>query len=137
MTKWRLILLLISLVCILALSWLVPRLMMPTHRINGDSFERIQDGMTLTEVEDIIGVPPGIYTDPSNYYIARFGPGRAITVKDWHTIDTRYPGRKGWYGDNGWIWVELDQDGRVIGKSLVTHIHRPNFLDRIRGWLGW
>ena len=95
----------------LAVFWGV-RLLTPPHRINRESLEKIQVGMTLDEVEAILGVPPGEYA-------------------------TKECGIE-WVGDEGAIHVMLNPEGRVSYKAWLEpwFIGEVTFFDKLQGWFG-
>jgi hypothetical protein len=113
MTKPRLFWLTFAACLGLAAFWGV-RLLTPRHRINRESLEKIQVGMTLEEVEAILGVPPGDYA-------------------------TKECGIA-WVGDEGAIHVMLTPEGRVSYKGWVEPwrelIGEVTLLDKLRGWFG-
>jgi hypothetical protein len=74
----------------------------PQHQITFEAFGKIKNGMTLNEVEEIVGVPPGIYYQ-NQRRPARFEPKRK---------------RAEWQADRVVIWVDL-QDGKVIDACAV------------------
>jgi len=63
----------------LSLLWMVPR-----HRINRESFERIMVGMTESEVAAALGVPAGDYcSTPEGTILTCFipdGPGACVPL---------------------------------------------------------
>src|SRR6516162_3801725 len=70
----------------------------PKHNINLASLEKIENDMTLADVEAILGVPAGDYTS---------GPTSS------HCDGWYGPGDKEWAGDDGVISVWLDAQGRI------------------------
>jgi hypothetical protein len=91
-------------------------------RINSASYERIQKGMSFEEVQEILGVPPGIYTSLSTYnYMPRLPSCGLISkwsVKD-HLNTERInpvPDLKCWYGDEAFISVYFDCANLVSDK---------------------
>jgi hypothetical protein len=96
----------------------------PKHNINGASFEKIKQGMTLAEVEAILGGPAGDYTTRP-------------TISE---CDGRLgPGDKEWVSDDAAISVWFDPKGGILDAS-VSPVFRRNdltWLERLRTWLGW
>jgi hypothetical protein len=83
--------------------------------------KRIREGMTLAEVEAITGRPADFRCPPTQF-------GRPIGYGEWD-------------GEGGTIVVDFDEDGcalyarwRVARGGAVS---RPDFLARLRAWLGW
>ena len=96
------------------------------------NFEKIQQGMTLTDVEDLLGCPPGNYAtgrlymkvvqnDGSIYYQPMIGIGlhsHGITdpgLGTWH----------GWRGDRGEITVLVDEEGKVSRADFCAGQRLP------------
>jgi hypothetical protein len=105
----------------------LPRLNRKTNPppVSHERYERIREGMTVEEVEAVIGVPPG------NYETRRH---RRITYA--------FPWSDSiWRGDEGAIAVRFDGSGRVkwhtfIDISEYTVDDDPNFVEKLREWLG-
>src|SRR5262249_18492619 len=74
----------------------------PDDWMTPELHSRIQPGMTLTEVEQLLGCPPGDYCATARIHVAaRAGPNR-----NW--------------GSRRWVvFVRFDQSGKVIDSSLV------------------
>jgi hypothetical protein len=77
--------------------------------IDKDTCDRVQPGMSLAEVEAILGGPPGNYT---GFF---FGTDASITL----TV-AGSSNRKQWTGTRGVLLVFFDDQGRVI-----TQMHFP------------
>jgi hypothetical protein len=90
----------------------------PNDRITFVAFEAIQPGMSLPEVEGVLGCPPGRYAEPR---LCLLGP------PDPHV--------KEWWGARALLFVHFGNDGRVVRKYLLD-VHgkpyRPDLLDRLR-----
>ena len=84
----------------------------PSFRINRASFEQIEHGMTVQDVTNITGVPPGDYCNTPMKLIG-------------HVYDEI------WWSDNGLILLTLDEAGLVTGKEFI-HVNDDSPLDRIR-----
>jgi hypothetical protein len=81
---------------------------------------RIKPGMTLAEVEALLGSPPWHSEDFAEYGVNRLG----------------YRWSRLWKAEGAWAEVSFGADGRVraaVGRELP----RPGPLDRLRAWLGW
>jgi hypothetical protein len=91
-----------------------------------ESFERIQEGMTLAEVEAILGGPPRDYTGGSMVPIIILSNTSA-----W--ADSRM-----WVGDEMAIDVALDDSGRIFLKEARPVLPaRDGSWDRLRRLLPW
>lgn len=112
----------------LAVFWgarlLSPRFLEHPHRINLASYEKIQGGMTLSDMESLLGVPPGDYSTQSYF---RFG---GIGLSDAWQIE--------WIGNEGRIGVQLDKQNRVTRHAWEQHFNTEETLfDKVRGWFGF
>jgi hypothetical protein len=95
------------------LSW-------PRTAITRENAERIQPGMTLAEVEAILGGP------------ARDeGPEQRSAV----SIQSVRPDRE-WNSAQVSVWVFLDVEGRVRECRAIPVPPAPGPLERLRRWLG-
>ena len=95
------------------LSW-------PRTAITRENAERIQPGMTLAEVEAILGGP------------ARDeGPEQRSLV----SIQSVRPDRE-WNSAQVSVWVFLDVEGRVRECRAIPVPPAPGPLERLRRWLG-
>jgi hypothetical protein len=80
---------------------------------------RINEGMTLQQVEAILGCPPGDYTR------AGVPPSHSDSILS--TEETR---EEAWLGETGSIHVTFDKDGRVALSSYSeTHKSREDWVD--------
>jgi len=132
MTKRRLLWLAYAACVLLAVFWGV-RLLTPRHRINQESFEKIQVGMTLEEVAEIVGAPPGAYaTGP--FLLCR------SSWKNCPEISGSLGGDQEWIGDEVALAVWLDSQKRVtqvqFGDVVPIGIRQETFFDKARAWLG-
>src|SRR5262249_15470800 len=95
----------------------------PSHNINLATVERIQKGMTLAEVEAILGVPAGDYTT---------GPTTS------HCNGWMGPGDKEWAGDEGVIAVWFDREGKISGADFAPVSPRTGltWFEKLQIWLG-
>jgi hypothetical protein len=121
--KRRLIYLAILAVLGLAAVWLL----WPAHghRITQANFNQIQKGMQETDVEGILGVPEGTYTDgPPSLFKS---PSKGGVSKSWKT----------WRGDAGAAFIGFDRKGEVTEKYFVRPLRSyDSFLGKLRRWLG-
>jgi hypothetical protein len=95
----------------------------PKHNINLASIEKIKAGMTLAEVEEILGVPPGDYTTTPTTSLSDGWMG---------------PGDKEWAGDDGVISVWFDPQGRILAANLAPVSPRTGltWFERLQMWFG-
>ena len=118
-----------KLVCFAIVAALIPavyffmRPSVPKHNINPASPKKIIRGMTLEEVEAILGVPSGDYTT---------GPTTSIRNRLWGR------GGKEWASDDGLIIVWFDPQDRVENMRLAPVIQRTglSWFERLQIWLG-
>jgi outer membrane protein assembly factor BamE (lipoprotein component of BamABCDE complex) len=108
-------------------SWFLTR--PRPHRINQEGFDRITDGMTRQEVEEVLGRPPGDYTDRRDY------PGEVhfpITL-GWDDTTSMYSSDE-WVSDQGRIVVYFDQAGMIREKQFysVDHLSERPWTERVR-----
>jgi len=115
------------------------------------AFGRIRLGMTLEEVEVVIGQPPGNYDTKHRIGTPSMGPlGRCVRetgIPDSSLDDAAgrpgpgYSGPlkvKSWLWNDYWIWVAFDDHGKTVGYYLIEVIddhyprHLPDFLDQVR-----
>ncbi len=89
------------------------------------TYDRIQNGMTESEVEAVVGLPPGDYaTAPTEYDrgTAGFEEFKAI------------PGLVQWSGDEGTILVGFDFSWRVAKKAYWPAVGKTE-KSTLRSWL--
>jgi hypothetical protein len=74
-------------------------------RINEANSERVKEGRSQAEVEEVLGGPPGDYrTRPAQVFLDHWAFGR--------------PGRlEVWYGDEGAVLVYFDSTGEVLDPA--------------------
>ena len=124
--KWLAIVLAVLLLGLGAALFLWPR-----DKITTESYTIIQSGMTMNEVETILG-RSGI-----NYEEYRVQRG-TLKGNDEHLQTDWKPTKEGlkvWIGQNGSIGIQF-HEGRVVGKAF-RGIVKPNIIYRFRDWLGW
>lgn len=119
----------IALICV-ALVLIVGSWILRPQRdqVNNDSISRIERGMTLHEVESILGAPPGDYTTREVLYVARPAPG----YRPWLHKNTA----KVWASNDAKVAIHFDDSGRVEGVFPEIKVGRRESLwDRFRKWL--
>ena len=120
MRRWRLF---IGLGLVLLLGSLVAWFIVVPSEVR--AYYWIREGMTLSEVEDVIGLPPGDYKNPKlpkyELSVSNDGSGRPVTVQLWR-----------W--DSHEIWVAFDADGKTVWKELDPN--RISLFDRVRAFWG-
>jgi hypothetical protein len=95
------------------------------------NYEQIREGMTLDEVEAILGDPAGDYTGGQFYALpvpaVKFLPPRHIPVI-W----------RDWISKEGCISIGFSESGQVGRKRLLpVEREHATFLDRLRHLLPW
>jgi hypothetical protein len=95
----------------LVLAGVLVALVMPRHcPVNRAAYDRIEEGMSLAEVEALLGGPPGDYrTVWTREEDKLFGPTRLSGVALVY----------GWAGDEGNVYVMPDRNGIVCWKDFV------------------
>jgi hypothetical protein len=86
---------------------------------------RIQDGMTIAEVEALLGGPAGDYQTP----------GRPHTTYMYHYAHPVGSVEKKWIGDEGLAIVAFDSEGRVV-VHLYIDAADYSMHARLRRWIG-
>src|SRR5215471_8048203 len=116
MTHRRLFWLAFAACLCLAVFWGV-RLLTTQHRINRESFEKIQVGMTQSDVESLLGVPPGDYSTREYTFLEPPWP----LSKIWEFQ---------WIGNDGRIRVKLDEKRNVATYHWCPHLIKETLLDK-------
>jgi hypothetical protein len=147
MTHRRRLLLILSLLALAAVGIsVVLCLTQPKHRINRDTLARIQPGMTVQEVEDLLGVPPGnnsggknevLFGIVSTYTAVEQLPAlnqeqQVLTFEDLANLE-----QKKWIGEEYAILVLFDKQGRVLVAMEGFVPSSDSVLARMRRWLHW
>jgi hypothetical protein len=97
------------------------------------NFEKIQEGMTLAEVEGLLGCPPGNYAtgrlymrvvqhDGSIFYAPMIGFALCSQGINDPALGTCY----GWHGDRGTISVVVDGADRVVRADYCEGRRLPS-----------
>src|SRR5262245_20090108 len=133
----RLAILLGLVVVILGAGYLTLWLTTPKQHVTREAFDRIQNGMTLAEVEAIIGLPQGNYATGPTWVVASptaTTPGVYRVKLGYNPRDARWCQ---WTDDYGMIRVHFDEQGKADAKEF-DHCcpMNPRFLDRLRKLLG-
>ena len=102
------------------------RVFWPAHRISFDNILKIRNGMTLAEVETILGAPPGNYSTTG-----RMPP--AVGPDAYHPT----PHYESWVADEASVTFWFDEEGRVVMEASCSSARGASLLDYIRVWLGW
>jgi hypothetical protein len=111
----------LALVVLCLSSWLL----WPNSAITHENVRRIQKGMTLAEVEEILGGP------------ARDDTSRRRSNAQKHVIEDATGTTHLWWSDTVCIAITLNRAGLVttIDVSPVTPIERENAVAMLRRWL--
>jgi hypothetical protein len=112
----------------LAVVWLLPR----TPKITEEQFDKIQVGMTLAEVEAVLGCRPGNHT--CHHAVPNIDTNqREQDFKEW-AADTREPRHPDAIGSQGHeavvVKVWFDTNGRVMDKRSMgyAYTYNPSFI---------
>jgi hypothetical protein len=97
----------------------------PQSPINEDNFDRIEVGMELKTVENILGLPPGDYTT------------RPLISEHWmYFLEGRKRGRQ-WISDTGIINVYFGESWQVASKAYFAVKRKSgNPIAKVCRWLG-
>jgi hypothetical protein len=123
--------LLLPFVICLGLGVVASWFLTPTHHVNREGFEKIQIGMTMMEVQEILGGPPGDYSTGA-FEWDRNGRSEARLVR-WI-----FGTPKTWSGDEGVLFVWFNSQGVVREKHMVPGFRvEASYLHKLRRWLGF
>ena len=118
-------------------------LMAPDDPVSEATYQRIRLGMTLREVEDVIG-QPGLKISDAVRALSKRGvkfhpPSRVLhDGNDWGNKQQDLSKIICWEGTGAGMAVQLDDDGRVIGKRFEEgHIRNRSLFDGVRRSFGW
>jgi len=103
----------------------VARWLAPAHRITPVAYKEIRPGMTLSEVEAVLSVPPGDYP-----------PGRVRNDSPWIEPIAGPPAGtpEVWRTETTVIAVFFDRGGHVSSR-FSSSVLVPSWLDRVRHFL--
>src|SRR5262245_33028435 len=101
------------------------------------AFNRIRLGMTRSEVESAVGLPPEDYSYSQRRYPIPFKPIREFGVPYWCQLTTEHGSliRDLWIWDNHQISVAFDRNGYAVGISLLKG-SPMTFFEWLRDFLG-
>jgi hypothetical protein len=101
------------------------------HRINKATFHQIGSGMTLAEVEALLGAPPGNYAPPELSEVIE-------AINAWADADSPEPRVETWWSEDGGVIVTFHPDGTGEGAQFIdVRGGKPPFLERVRQRFGW
>jgi len=117
----------------------------PRDRITVESWKQLRVGMSQKEVEDILSGPGISYTEFRAHVdtLEELGKppqpdGRQFFEPDVFLPRGSIKAALYWIGRRGCIYIEFDEADRVLLKAFYGWCPvDPNFLDRLRDWLGW
>jgi hypothetical protein len=110
----------------------------PRTAVTPENAEKIQPGMTLAEVEAILGRPAGDDAGPG----VCVGAGRCGDPMDARAAARHGPDPAGgvwqsWLSDQAHVALRFDARGRVDETRWFPALEtRERFTDRLRRWLG-
>jgi hypothetical protein len=148
MPSRRRLLLLGGVILFLAVGVLIWCLTRPNPQIDRERFGQLKDGMTLAEVEAILGAPPGNYGggDPNGYGLRACHGWVCSLFVDRHNSPTltldqiQKKLEEGrivvWTGPHYAIAVHVDSQDRVVGTGLGVRFREPNTWERLLTRLG-
>jgi hypothetical protein len=119
-------------------GWLVWRAVAKPEPVR--AYEQLALGMTRTEVNQAIEVPPGRYTakswnPPYGLYVREAGIPAANLHEYARTRDTDVKVEK-WTWHDYWIFVAFDGEGKSLGCYLLSSgLPPPTLTQQIRHWL--
>jgi hypothetical protein len=99
----------------------------PDRFIDREHYHRIKKGMTQDEVEAILGVPPGVYSNKRIRY--------PILYHVW--AEPLHKRVESWTGDEGIVEVTFDGQDTVVSMSFDEglEVHHPSYLQQVLDWL--
>jgi len=131
-----------AVLAVLLLGFGVAVYLWPRDRITFESWKKIQIGMTEQEVEELLGGPgingweavvARVHQWEQHVGIPYVLNGNVFFQEGARVISDS---AKYWVDRRGIIGVKFDADRLVIGKTF-REAGEPNFIDRLRDWLGW
>jgi hypothetical protein len=124
----------LGMVCVYVLTLAIGAMWLRTSRTppcpvcaSRENFDRIENGMTRREVEEILGGQPGKYL-PANDYMIRYD---SVLLPQGECQE--------WTSADGQIVVGFDEEGKVQDKqrNSVLLFLKPTLLEQIRSFVGW
>ncbi len=89
-------------------------------QLDNEAAERLQVGMTLPEVENVLGAPAGDY---ASHRVSVLDVGASL---GWHN-NTRF-----WIGDQCAIGIRFDSDVKVVDwRVCPVYMREESFLERV------
>jgi hypothetical protein len=134
---------LILLVAILVLLVVTAGALMTRDSITEAIYQKIHVGMALDEVEDVIGRRGTKIADAvgtlAKQGVVFIPPSNVLhDGNDWSKQRPDISRIICWQGSEAGITVQVDENGRVIGKRFEQGgIQRRSFFERLSIWLGW
>ncbi len=108
----------------------------PRDRITAESWKKIRIGMTVEEVEDVLG-GPGKRFEKIPLSEQLFTIDVPTYEEPWKNPFVELNARKWvWFGRQGIIEINVNRQSEVIYKNFRDQ-QDPTFLDRFRNWLDW
>jgi hypothetical protein len=109
-------------------------------RVTRENYDRIHDGMSRAEVEEILGSPGDYRTGlGETRFLGRWSP-------EWDVISPElFEDRRSaywWHSDSVAIWIEIDESGHVLFKDAYPTRRTQGPLDNLlwrakRQWHRW
>jgi hypothetical protein len=89
--------------------------------VTRENYERIGLGMTLSEVEIILGGPPGDYRtgEVELEHREADGPFWDVQYDPDVLMGNRHPRHEWWQGDEGTAWVCFDEQNKVMTQDFT------------------
>ena len=118
----------------------------PRDRITAESWEKIQLGMTVEEVQDILGGPGNDFKEAEDLYdrvVAKSGKEPLDHASLRYEPDKQFAEEETkvmrvWVGREAVIGIVFDPENCVKKKAFQRgRLAEPNLIDRLRDWLGW
>jgi hypothetical protein len=119
---------LISATALLVLAATLTWIFWPRPQLIPGGFEKVKVGMTLAEVETVLGGPPGVYCSDRAY--ANYTTSGVKGKRDSSIIHE-------WVGAENCIAVWFNADGQSTGLWHGRTLYTPGYFDRVLGWFGW
>lgn len=114
---------LVSLATVLVVSYTAAHFFMARPRISLDALHKIERGMTRQQVEELLGVPPGNYSQGGRAEYFAWGFERP-------------PWGEEWIGDEVAIIVNFDENDLVMGRGAGWVRRNEDWYFKARVWLG-
>jgi hypothetical protein len=134
--RWMLLMAVGAGLAVLPILWyavsLRPGVTQANPGVTQANYERIREGMTLPEVENLLGGPPGNYSriPDKEAGLWTIDPSRPDLNRQF------FIGREVWIGNELAVAVWFDDRGRVARKEAYETLDR-GLLQRLRDLLGW